>query len=118
MYLYYFDQLRCRPHNLFLHSSIVLTRHIKRDEDSVKRAMFWGTVDSSVSLGLALFVNAAILMVAAAAFHKNGFNNVATLEDASALLEPLLKSKWAPILFGVALLASGQNSTLTGTLSG
>ncbi len=107
-----------RPHNLYLHSSIILTRNIPRDEESVKKAMFYGTIDSSVSLCLALFVNAAILMVAAATFHKNGYDSIATLEDASALLAPLLNNQWAPILFGVALLASGQNSTLTGTLSG
>ncbi len=96
----------------------MLTRNVPRDDESVKRAMYYGTIDSTVSLFLALFVNSALLMVAAAAFHKNGYDTVATLEDASSLLAPLLKSKLAPILFGIALLASGQNSTLTGTLSG
>ena len=67
---------------------------------------------------MALFVNASILIVAAATFHVNGYTDIATLEDAYVLLEPILKSKAAPILFGIALLASGQNSTLTGTLAG
>lgn len=89
-----------------------------RDEEHIKRAMHFGTIDSTVSLLIALFVNASILMVSAATFYRNGYHDIATLQDASKLLEPLLKSSAAPILFGVALLASGQNSTLTGTLSG
>ena len=106
------------PHNLFLHSSIILTRNVAREEASIKEAMHFGTIDSTVSLCLALFVNASILMVAAATFHTNGYNEVTTLEDAYQLLSPILNSTAAPILFAVALLASGQNSTLTGTLSG
>jgi manganese transport protein len=106
------------PHNLFLHSSIVLTRKIERDETSLQEAIRYATMDSNFSLSLACFVNAAILMVAAATFHTSGHDSVATLEDAYQLLTPLLHSKAAPILFGIALLASGQNSTLTGTLSG
>ena len=106
------------PHNLFLHSSIILTRAVARDEESVKEAMYFGTIDSTVSLCLALFVNASILMVSAATFYKHGYNDVTTLEDAYQLLSPILNSTAASVLFAVALLASGQNSTLTGTLSG
>lgn len=106
------------PHNLFLHSSLVLTRNIKRDDvESVKQAMKYFTVDSTVSLIVALFVNAAILIVAAATFHVNGYEEVATLEEAHSLLVPILGSA-ASVLFAVALLAAGQNSTLTGTLAG
>lgn len=106
------------PHNLFLHSSIVLTRNMERTEESIRQSIKFATLDSTVSLFFALFVNAAILIVAAATFHKNGYNNVATLQDAYQLLNPILGSKVAAALFGVALLASGQNSTLTGTLTG
>lgn len=91
---------------------------MERREEPIKRAMYYGSIDSTCSLLIALFVNASILMVSAATFHTNGYNDIATLQDASKLLEPLLKSKAAPILFAVALLASGQNSTLTGTLAG
>ena len=106
------------PHNLFLHSSLVLTRKINRDSvESVKEAITYFTLDSSLCLICALFVNAAILIVAAATFHVNGYSNVATLEEAYTLLVPLLGSG-ASILFAVALLAAGQNSTLTGTLAG
>jgi len=106
------------PHNLFLHSSIVLTRKIERDDKSVQEAINFGLVDSTVSLSFATFVNSSILILAAATFHKNGYNDVASLEDAYKLLTPLLKNKAAPILFGLSLLAAGQNSTLTGTLTG
>eukprot|EP01039_Chlorochromonas_danica_P006300 gene6300-6947_t len=107
------------PHNLFLHSSIVLTRQIDRNnEEAVKEAVKYNTIDSNISLTCAFFVNASILIVSAATFHKQGYTDIATLEDAHSLLDPLLHSKAASILFGVALLASGQNSTLTGTLTG
>ena len=106
------------PHNLFLHSSLVLTRKINRDSiESVKEAMAYFIFDSTFCLICALFVNAAILIVAAATFHVNGYNEVATLEEAHLLLIPLLGSG-ASILFAVSLLAAGQNSTLTGTLAG
>mmetsp|Transcript_16 Transcript_16/g.18 ORF Transcript_16/g.18 Transcript_16/m.18 type:complete len:461 (+) Transcript_16:1-1383(+) len=106
------------PHNLFLHSSLVLTRDINRDDiDAVKQAMKYFTVDSNISLSIALFVNAAILIVAASTFHVNGYEQVATLEEAHSLLTPILGS-FASVLFAVALLAAGQNSTLTGTLAG
>lgn len=106
------------PHNLFMHSSIVLTRQTKRDTDSLRLAVKYATYDSTLSLMVAWFVNSAILIVAASTFHANGYTSVATLEDASRLLDPLLGSHAASILFGVALLASGQNSTITGTLTG
>jgi len=106
------------PHNLFLHSSIVLTRKIERTEVNVRRAILFSTIDSNISLSFALFVNAAILMVAAAAFNTAGYDSVADLSNAYELLTPLLHSTAAPILFGIALLAAGQNATLTGTLTG
>lgn len=106
------------PHNLFLHSSLVLTRKINRESvESVKEAMAYFIFDSTFCLICALFVNAAILIVAAATFHVNGYSEVATLEEAHLLLIPLLGSG-ASILFAVSLLAAGQNSTLTGTLAG
>jgi manganese transport protein len=107
------------PHNLFLHSSIVLTRSLEdREESTVKEAIAYSVLDSTVSLTVAFFVNCAILIVSAATFHENGYKTVATLSDAYNLLGPLLGTKSASILFAVALLASGQNSTLTGTLAG
>jgi len=106
------------PHNLYLHSSIVQTRNYKRDENGKRAAIKFATIDSTVFLGLAFFVNAAILILSAATFHTNGRFEVADITDAYHLLDPLLGVKWASIFFAVALLASGQNSTLTGTLAG
>lgn len=106
------------PHNLYLHSSIVQTRNYERNEQGKKMAIKFATIDSSVSLFLAFFVNAAILIVAAATFHNTGYQDVADIFDAHKLLDPLLGSSLASIFFAVALLASGQNSTLTGTLAG
>ena len=106
------------PHNLFLHSSIVLTRHTKRDEKSIAEGIKFSSIDSTLSLCVAWFVNSAILIVAAAAFHTSGHNEVATLEEASSLLDPILGSVFASKLFGIALFASGQSSTVTGTLTG
>lgn len=107
------------PHNLFLHSSIVLTRNIDRSQEkNIAEAIKYSTWDSTISLFCAFFVNAAILIVSAATFHKQGYTEVATLQDAYKLLDPLLHSSMASILFGIALFASGQNSTLTGTLTG
>jgi manganese transport protein len=106
------------PHNLFLHSSIILTRDIPREEAAIKEAIHYSRIDTILSLTIAFFVNASILMVAAATFHQNGYHDIATLEDAYHLLEPILHSKVAPVVFGIALLAAGQNSTLTGTLTG
>ncbi len=106
------------PHNLYLHSSIVQTRNYKRDDEGKRSAIKFATIDSTFFLGLAFFVNAAILILSAATFHNSGRFEVADITDAYHLLDPLLGVKWAGILFAVALLASGQNSTLTGTLAG
>ncbi len=106
------------PHNLYLHSALVQTRNIKRDETSIRKAIKYNFWDSAIALNLALFVNAAILILAAAVFHKGGLTNVAELKDAHALLAPMLGSEWAPRLFAVALIAAGQSSTITGTLAG
>lgn len=106
------------PHNLYLHSSIVQTRAFDRSERGKREAIRLATIDSTVALGLALFVNAAILILAASAFHGNGQTRVAEIGDAYALLAPALGIGLASTLFAVALLASGQNSTVTGTLAG
>ncbi|MFN8282720.1 MAG: Nramp family divalent metal transporter [Chitinophagales bacterium] len=106
------------PHNLYLHSSIVQTRKFERTDDGKKEAIKFATIDSTVSLLLAFFINAAILILAASAFHFNGRTDVADINDAHKLLEPILGVKLASTFFAVALLAAGQNSTLTGTLAG
>ena len=106
------------PHNLYLHSSIVQTRKYRDDIESKREAIRFSTIDSSVALMFALFINAAILVMAAAAFHGSGHEAVADINDAYLLLSPLLGTKMASILFAVALLCSGQNATLTGTLAG
>jgi manganese transport protein len=106
------------PHNLYLHSSIVQTRKYDETVEGKRSAIKYATIDSTVALMLALFVNAAILILSAAAFHTTGHKDVAEIQDAYHLLDPLLGTGVAGILFGVALLASGQNSTLTGTLAG
>ncbi len=106
------------PHNLYLHSSIVQTRNYKRDEPGKREAIKFATIDSSLALFLAFFVNAAILIVAAAVFYTNGYHNIAEIADAYKLLTPLLGVGAASTLFALALLASGQNSTITATLAG
>ena len=106
------------PHNLYLHSSIVQTRAYERSERGRREAIRFATVDSTVALMLALFVNAAILIVAAAAFHTSGHNQVEEIGDAFRLLSPLLGLGIASTLFAIALLASGINSTVTATLAG
>lgn len=106
------------PHNLYLHSALVQTRKIKRDDHSIRKALKYNFWDSAIALNLALFVNAAILILAAAVFHKGGMTQVAELEDAHQLLSPMLGSEWAPRLFAIALIAAGQSSTITGTLAG
>ncbi|MDQ2770371.1 MAG: Nramp family divalent metal transporter [Bacteroidota bacterium] len=106
------------PHNLYLHSSIVQTRAFPQDEPGKRSAIKFATIDSTVALFLAFFVNAAILVTAAAAFHGKGHEGVADIADAHKLLTPVLGAGAASVLFAVALLASGQNSTLTGTLAG
>lgn len=106
------------PHNLYLHSSIVQTRAYPRTEEGRRSAIRWATADSTLALMLALFVNAAILIVAAAVFHGSGHTEVAEIGDAFKLLSPLLGLGIASTLFAVALLASGINSTVTATLAG
>jgi manganese transport protein len=106
------------PHNLYLHSSIVQTRKVLPDDPSKREAIRFATLDSTVALLFAFFINAAILMLAAATFHGSGHQDVAEIGDAYRLLAPLLGTTFASTLFAVALLASGQNSTITGTLAG
>lgn len=106
------------PHNLYLHSSIVQTRDHPRTDTGRAKAIRFATIDSTISLFLAFFINAAILILAAAAFHTSGNRDVADITDAYHLLDPVLGVKMAGVVFAVALLASGQNSTLTGTLAG
>jgi manganese transport protein len=106
------------PHNLYLHSSIVQTRAFERNDSGREHAIRWAMMDSTVALGLALFVNAALLAVSAAVFYTRGRTDVAEIQEAYQLLSPLLGTTWAATLFGVGLLASGLNSTVTGTLAG
>ncbi|MEJ2733335.1 MAG: Nramp family divalent metal transporter [Anaerolineae bacterium] len=106
------------PHNLYLHSSIIQTRKFDLTPEGKREAVRYGTVDSTTALMGALFVNAAILILSAATFHTTGHQDVAEIQDAYKLLAPLLGTGLASFLFAIALLASGQNSTLTGTLSG
>jgi len=106
------------PHNLYLHSSIVQTRKYESTDDGHREAIRYATVDSTSALMFALFINAAILILAAAAFHWSGHQEVAEIQDAYKLLSPSLGVSFAGVLFALALLASGQNSTLTGTLAG
>jgi len=106
------------PHNLYLHSSIVQTRNYERTPTGKREAIKFATIDSTVALMFALFINAAILIVSAATFHKTGQHEVAEIQDAYHLLSPTLGVSVASVLFALALLASGQNSTLTGTLAG
>jgi manganese transport protein len=106
------------PHNLYLHSSIVQTRNYDKTDTGKRHAIKYATIDSTASLLLAFFVNAAILILAAAAFHGTPHESVADISDAYRLLDPLLGSKYAATFFGIALLAAGLNSTLTGTLAG
>ena len=106
------------PHNLYLHSSIVQTRAFKLDPTGKREAIRFATLDSTIALGLSLFINAAILVLGAAAFHVRGLNDVADISQAYQLLTPVLGASLASVLFAGALLCSGQNSTLTGTLAG
>ena len=106
------------PHNLYLHSSLVQTRKFKRTPIDIKKAIRFNIIDSAIALNLALFVNASILILSASAFFNNGLFGVTEIEDAYKFLQPLLGSSLAPILFAVALIASGQSSTITGTLAG
>jgi manganese transport protein len=105
------------PHNLYLHSSLVQTRKFERTFQGMKRAIKFNFLDTFIALNLAFFVNAAILVLAAAAFYSNGFFTVAEIQDASVLLTKLF-GKAAPMFFAIALIAAGQSSTITGTLAG
>src|SRR5207253_3496406 len=106
------------PHNLYLHSAIVQTRDFDRTHEGKREAIHYSVIDSTVALTFALLVNAAILIVSAATFYRHGFNQIAEIQDAHKLLSPLLGVTGASTVFALALLASGQNSTLTGTLAG
>ncbi|HHH40871.1 MAG TPA: divalent metal cation transporter MntH, partial [Chloroflexi bacterium] len=106
------------PHNLYLHSALVQSRKIGRNREEIKQAIRWNTIDSALALNLAFFVNAAILVMSAAVFYRHGYYEVAEIQDAYRLLEPLLGTTIAPLAFAIALLASGQSSTITGTLAG
>ncbi len=106
------------PHNLYLHSALVQTRKIKKTTKGIFEAIKFNVIDSFIALNLAFFVNAAILVLAAATFYKIGMFQVEEIQDAYRLLEPLLGTSLAPILFAVALIAAGQSSTITGTLAG
>ena len=106
------------PHNLYLHSALVQTRKIKRDHAGIKRVLKLNFIDSAIALNLAFFVNAFILILAATVFYTTGRTDVAEIKQAHELLAPMLGSNLAPILFAVALIASGQSSTITGTLAG
>lgn len=105
------------PHNLYLHSSLVQTRQIERTYKGIRRAIRFNFIDTTIALNLAFFVNAAILVLAAAAFYVNGYFKVAEIQDASQLLDNLY-GKAAPVFFAIALIAAGQSSTITGTLAG
>ncbi len=106
------------PHNLYLHSSLVQTRKFKKTPEETRKAIRFNIIDSAIALNFAFFVNAAILILAATAFYKNGLFEIAEIQDAYHLLEPVIGNRYAPILFAVALIAAGQSSTITGTLAG
>jgi len=106
------------PHNLYLHSALVQTRRTGTDKASIKKAIRFNVLDSTIALNLAFFVNAAILVLAASVFYSSGLHQVATMEQAHKLLAPMLGSQWAAHLFAIALIAAGQSSTVTGTLAG
>jgi len=106
------------PHNLYLHSALVQTRKIERTSKGIRKSIWYNFIDSAVALNAAFFVNASILILAATAFFTTGNTHVARIEEAHAMLAPLLGSKLAPILFAIALIAAGQSSTVTGTLAG
>jgi manganese transport protein len=106
------------PHNLYLHSALVQTRKISTDAAGIKKALKFNLIDSTIALNAAFFVNAAILVLAATAFFATGHREVAKIEDAHKLLQPMLGTKLAPLLFAIALIAAGQSSTVTGTMAG
>src|SRR6478609_2090152 len=106
------------PHNLYLHSSLVQTRRIDTSEKGIWSAIKYNFIDSAIALNAAFFVNAAILVLAASTFFQAGMHEVADIQEAYKFLTPLLGTHWASVLFGIALIAAGQSSTITGTLAG
>ncbi len=106
------------PHNLYLHSSLVQSRNIEKSNEGIRQAIKFNVLDSVIALNLAFLVNAAILIMAAAVFNRSGNYEISEIQEAYRLLQPILGSTLAPLLFGVALIASGQSSTITGTLAG
>jgi len=106
------------PHNLYLHSSLVQTRKFERNDVEIKRAIKFNIIDSAIALNLAFFVNASILILAAATFFKQGMFDVAEIQDAHKFLAPIIGNNYAPVIFAIALIAAGQSSTITGTLAG
>ena len=106
------------PHNLYLHSALVQTRKIPRTKEGIKLALKWSFIDSAVALNIAFFINAAILILAATVFFNTGKTDVGEIKQAHELLSPMLGSNFASTLFAIALIASGQSSTVTGTLAG
>jgi manganese transport protein len=106
------------PHNLYLHSAIIQTRDWQNTSEKKHEAIKFATLDSTIALSLALFINSAILILSAASFHFSGHQDVAEIQDAYKLLSPLLGGLPASVIFAIALLASGQNSTLTATMAG
>jgi manganese transport protein len=106
------------PHNLYLHSSLVQTRRIQRTDQGIWASIKYNFIDSAIALNAAFFVNAAILVLAASTFFKAGMNEVEDIQDAYKFLSPMLGTQWASMLFGIALVAAGQSSTITGTLAG
>ena len=106
------------PHNLYLHTALVQTRHVNEGEKARRSAIFWALVDSCAALVFAFLVNAAILVMAGSVFHAHGQDNVQDLGSAFALISPILGNKVAPVIFAIALLGAGINATVTGTLAG
>jgi manganese transport protein len=106
------------PHNLYLHSSLVQSRKVVKTAKGIHQSLKYNTIDSVVALNIAFFINAAILVMAAAVFYRSGHTEIASIQDAHALLAPLVGSGLAPALFAVALICAGQSSTITGTLAG
>jgi manganese transport protein len=106
------------PHNLYLHSALVQTRKIKKTKEGIKQALKWSFIDCAIALNIAFFINAAILILAATVFFKSGRTDIGEIKQAHELLSPMLGSSIASTLFAVALIASGQSSTVTGTLAG
>ncbi|MBP2678350.1 MAG: natural resistance-associated macrophage protein metal ion transporter, partial [Deltaproteobacteria bacterium] len=106
------------PHNLYLHSALVQSRKVVKTANGIHQSLKYNTIDSVVALNIAFFINAAILVMAAAVFYRSGHTGIASIQDAHALLAPLVGSGLAPVLFAVALICAGQSSTITGTLAG